>query len=921
MKSWKIGALVAMASGAAALGLTPTTAHAEGLSCAGACTGQVVVGAESCFCDDACMFLGDCCDDYTPQACAPSSSSSCEGHCGGNAGSCYCDDLCTGYGDCCADYEPVCVEIYDDYHVEPTSMGLADEVGMATTRYGTRIVSIDPQSAAWTATDARSIPLAADRSVVYTSMVRWHHDAALANLQRRASQGEDVQDQIDRLSPQLDWLRVNGPQGQELSASYDLMQSTWSLGRDSQSVGGTTPMTQGEWHALALQVRQHGDDSWLILYVDGEAHASLFQAGGESIEQWEILIGGSDDQTGTRAALETGPLYVIEGVPDDIVGFAELQRLWNSNQLLPEPGLLGSWPLLDCFYGGFGEVPVETTVDTSAFPSCTRTAQVEGCSQSGCAFSGGASNLDRPDRVFGPGMGLVVAADEGLEPLDAVTFGARIDRAWWSGSLPAERQWIIDNVDQNGGYSLSVQGQWVQAEVRLANGQLLQLDGHMLGVAERVSVVYATYDASTGRFRLLVNGRVLASQTGTPGVQLAPSLSVGLGIGQRSDGTGEFTGPIGDARIYDHVISDRSLAGWSDDWQADLERGHDTWPRHTEANQGQWIVSYDQPSDTMIWAGSPYYAYSNANSWRHQLGVNMIAPPRFELARHESPGYTRSSEYWVEYRADPDADGSLGIIYGYQDDDNFYRFSLGAHAAELTIVRDGVRLKALEEPSLGFPVGPGWGAIRITHGDTSVGRRHLIEIGMHQLEYFEGYPEFEGGQVGLFAEAADNVQFRNLRVRPSGAPRPYEGLTTYVTAEPPSDPDAPPAMPSWTAISVPTPTGTFLEAEDFPYLLMDAICESDRANLIACGFGGWGAAYWGELGTTTFMLVAAILPRSLYGLPPQGEAFFNYFNGSNDRWCAEWSINSNVEINYWCWENKDAWWLDGGPSWVPYGGI
>lgn len=51
-----------------------------------------------CFCDAACVTLGDCCDDYQPLC----GNESCESWCGLQApAGCWCDEACTTLHDCC----------------------------------------------------------------------------------------------------------------------------------------------------------------------------------------------------------------------------------------------------------------------------------------------------------------------------------------------------------------------------------------------------------------------------------------------------------------------------------------------------------------------------------------------------------------------------------------------------------------------------------------------------------------------------------------------------------------------------------------------------------------------------------------------------------------------------------------------------
>lgn len=77
-------------------------------SCEGFCGGQAPDG---CWCDQACVANGDCCEDAC-EACdigCPPDPDSCEGHCDDQApGGCYCDDACQDFGDCCEDVCDAC---------------------------------------------------------------------------------------------------------------------------------------------------------------------------------------------------------------------------------------------------------------------------------------------------------------------------------------------------------------------------------------------------------------------------------------------------------------------------------------------------------------------------------------------------------------------------------------------------------------------------------------------------------------------------------------------------------------------------------------------------------------------------------------------------------------------------------------------
>ena len=78
---------------------------------AGTCLGHCgTKSTASCYCDAACVTLGDCCSDYTSSGCAGVSScgstvNSCTGNCGGQSttSTCWCDTSCDTFGDCCPD--------------------------------------------------------------------------------------------------------------------------------------------------------------------------------------------------------------------------------------------------------------------------------------------------------------------------------------------------------------------------------------------------------------------------------------------------------------------------------------------------------------------------------------------------------------------------------------------------------------------------------------------------------------------------------------------------------------------------------------------------------------------------------------------------------------------------------------------------
>ncbi|MEM9605738.1 MAG: S8 family serine peptidase, partial [Pseudomonadota bacterium] len=72
--------------------------------CEDSCGGQ---SPDGCWCDDACVGYGDCCDNYEDECVAPPPDpNSCQDNntCGSQApGGCWCDNACVNYGDCCAD--------------------------------------------------------------------------------------------------------------------------------------------------------------------------------------------------------------------------------------------------------------------------------------------------------------------------------------------------------------------------------------------------------------------------------------------------------------------------------------------------------------------------------------------------------------------------------------------------------------------------------------------------------------------------------------------------------------------------------------------------------------------------------------------------------------------------------------------------
>jgi len=79
-------------------------------SCKDSCDGKSKSG--NCWCDGACVQYGDCCDDYTSQCGDGSDVGSCYNACNSIQGSypniCWCDSMCTAMGDCCYDYDNHC---------------------------------------------------------------------------------------------------------------------------------------------------------------------------------------------------------------------------------------------------------------------------------------------------------------------------------------------------------------------------------------------------------------------------------------------------------------------------------------------------------------------------------------------------------------------------------------------------------------------------------------------------------------------------------------------------------------------------------------------------------------------------------------------------------------------------------------------
>ena len=71
------------------------------LSCEGTCGFEAPGG---CWCDEACINFGDCCDDACDLCELDNCEDSCFGNCGSAApGGCWCDEACLDFNDCCDD--------------------------------------------------------------------------------------------------------------------------------------------------------------------------------------------------------------------------------------------------------------------------------------------------------------------------------------------------------------------------------------------------------------------------------------------------------------------------------------------------------------------------------------------------------------------------------------------------------------------------------------------------------------------------------------------------------------------------------------------------------------------------------------------------------------------------------------------------
>ncbi len=96
-------------------------------SCKSHCGDSTPPAGAKCYCDSACIPIGDCCSDYDTYCSSGGGGgtggsggsgggglSSCTGHCGDSSAvpnsnpKCYCDDLCIDSGDCCFDFNVAC---------------------------------------------------------------------------------------------------------------------------------------------------------------------------------------------------------------------------------------------------------------------------------------------------------------------------------------------------------------------------------------------------------------------------------------------------------------------------------------------------------------------------------------------------------------------------------------------------------------------------------------------------------------------------------------------------------------------------------------------------------------------------------------------------------------------------------------------
>lgn len=104
----------------------------KSLSCVNFCSGfsESEAGDQRCFCDAPCTKNGNCCDNFE-KACPDLAegksprlegkkyrpSLSCENGCGNKIqsflGKCFCDEACVRYGDCCDDFTDFCPELID----------------------------------------------------------------------------------------------------------------------------------------------------------------------------------------------------------------------------------------------------------------------------------------------------------------------------------------------------------------------------------------------------------------------------------------------------------------------------------------------------------------------------------------------------------------------------------------------------------------------------------------------------------------------------------------------------------------------------------------------------------------------------------------------------------------------------------------
>lgn len=125
-------------------------------SCGFGLCGGVGSGGTSCYCDELCVSMGDCCSDYEEHCVDDVTGStslgidgSCSGFCGTNSidNSCFCDFECSYYGDCCEDFYLLCPSAAPQFTTKPASSSTK------STSLSTSITSILPTNVAVTTTD------------------------------------------------------------------------------------------------------------------------------------------------------------------------------------------------------------------------------------------------------------------------------------------------------------------------------------------------------------------------------------------------------------------------------------------------------------------------------------------------------------------------------------------------------------------------------------------------------------------------------------------------------------------------------------------------------------------------------------------------------------------------------------------------